>query len=305
MRKYRGIRPRGSRRRRNGCPADQCNLDGEYVECGALSTPNYSGFRSGPCYNGPEPSILAQPVTSANTTRFLFLVFSALALTVLSPDKPNAAEPDVRATVQALQDEWAVIFYTLPEDQHVAKFKNLLERVHAVSERHPDRAEPLILEAIVLCTYAGAEFSFSALGKVERARALLQKAIDIDPDALEASAYVALGNLYHRLPGWPISYGDDDIARQYFETAARLYPDAIDTNYFLGDFLLSQGDFEKAGQLLEKADRAPIRPGMQLSDRQLKTEIAKALADARTKNDDRADFFSQFIPSFGSDKQTP
>ncbi|MGZ8216862.1 tetratricopeptide repeat protein [Methylomagnum sp.] len=241
----------------------------------------------------------------ANAPSFLPIVLACLTLTLLPPGQSHAAEPDFSTTLQALHDEWAVIFYTLPEDQHAAKFKDLLARVHAASEKQPNQADPLILEAIVLCTYAGAEFGLSALRKVEQARTLLEKSIALDPRAMEASAYIALGNLYHRLPGWPISYGDDDIAKPYFEAALKLYPDAIDTNYFYGDFLLSDGEFDQALPYLEKADRAPIRPGTQLSDRRLKEEITKALADARAKNDDRADFFTQFIPSFGGGKPTP
>jgi tetratricopeptide (TPR) repeat protein len=242
-------------------------------------------------------------VNPANTRKRLATLFALLTLTLfLSPGPSQATEPDVSAAIRRLQDEWAVIFYTLPENQHAARFKELLTRVHAVSEKNPSHADPLILEGIVLCTYAGAEIGLGALTKVERARTLFEKAIAIDPKAMEASAYIALGNLYHRLPGWPISYGDDDIAKPYFEAALKLYPDNIDSNYFYGDFLLSQDDYDKALPYLEKADRAPIRPGTQISDLKLKEEIAKALADARSKNGNRVDFFTQIMPFFGSEK---
>jgi tetratricopeptide (TPR) repeat protein len=241
-------------------------------------------------------------VNPANTYKHLATLFTFLTLTFLPSGPSLAAEPDVSAAIRRLQDEWAIIFYTLPENQHAARFKELLTRVHAVTEKNPGHADPLILEGIVLCTYAGAEIGFGALTKVERARTLFQKAIAIDPKAMEATAYVALGNLYHRLPGWPISFGDDDIAKPYFEAALKLYPDAIDTNYFYGDFLLSQDEYDKALIYLEKADRAPIRPGTQVSDLKLKEEIAKALADARSKNGNRVDFFTQIMPFFGSEK---
>lgn len=227
---------------------------------------------------------------------FLALFHSAAAF---------AAEPEALAHVQRLQSEWAVIFYQQPEDQHAARFKDLLARVRAVSERFPGSAELLALEGIVLCTYAGAEIGFSVLSKVEQARALFQKSIAIDPKALDGTAYVALGNLYHRLPGWPFSFGDDAAARRYFEAAQRLFPKAIDTNYFLGDFLLSEGEYEQALRYLEIADRAEIRAESRISDLKLKEEVTQALADARARNDKRSDFFTQFIPSFGGDKSAP
>jgi hypothetical protein len=47
--------------------------------------------------------------------------------------------------------------------------------VHAVVARYPDLAEPLILEAQVLCTFAGAEVGFGSLRKLKHAKELLLK----------------------------------------------------------------------------------------------------------------------------------
>jgi tetratricopeptide (TPR) repeat protein len=247
----------------------------------------------GDCHNGPELPTSCLPVFTSRTTKFLYRFF-ILGLLTLGLGGLHAAESDVEATVRDLQAEWAEIFYTLPKDQHAARFKDLLAQVHAVSERYPKRAEPLILEAIILCGYARAEIGLGSLGKLEEARRLLEKSITLDPRAMGASAYITLGNLYHRLPGWPLSYGDDDSARQYFEAALKLFPEAIDANYFYGDFLLSQGEYERALGFLEKAARAPIGPDASLSERKLKEEIGKALADARAKNAGRDDFFSRW-----------
>lgn len=230
----------------------------------------------------------------------LALPLLALAFACLLPARVPAAAPDpMRASLQILQDEWARIFYTLPENQQAKRFKALLKQAHAFREQYPERAEPLVFEGIVLCTYAGAEGGFSALSKVKKARKLFQSSLDIDPKALEGSAYIALGNLYHRLPGWPISYGDDDIARQYFEAALKLFPEAIDANYFYGEFLLGEGEHDLALKYLEKASRAPIRPDSRLSDAKLKEEVGKALADAQARKVGRSGFFRGLIPSFG------
>ncbi|WP_162144368.1 tetratricopeptide repeat protein [Methylocaldum szegediense] len=213
---------------------------------------------------------------------------------------------DLHEAVRRLEDEWAEIFYLLPRSEQAEKFENLLARVHALSEQYPNEADPLILEAIVLCTYAGADIGLSSLSRVEKARKLLIKAIDINPRAMEASAYITLGNLYYRLPGWPISFGDTNSARQYLESALKLYPNAIDTNYFYGDFLLQEGEYDKALIYLEKAEKAPIRPYMRLSDTKLKEEIREALKAAREKRDGYGDFFSNFLTSlFGDDSEKP
>jgi tetratricopeptide (TPR) repeat protein len=120
----------------------------------------------------------------------------------------------------------------------------------------------------------------------------------LDPKALDGAAYVTLGNLYRRLPGWPVLYGDKKLARQYFESGVKLYPDAIDTNYFLGDYLLEEGDKDQARAYLEKASRAPIRPSLKISDEQLKKETDQTLSDLISGKSSRSDFFSLFTPSF-------
>ncbi len=200
--------------------------------------------------------------------------------------------------MQSLQDEWADIFYLLPADEQAGKFETLLPRVHALVERYPQEAEPLVMEAYVLCTYAAAEFSLSSLSKVARARDLLIKSIAINPKAMDGSAYVTLGNLYYRLPGWPISYGDDNLARKYLEAALKLFPEALDTNYFYGDFLMDQGEFKQALPYLEKADKAPIRAQSRLSDLKLKEGLKHRLKAAQAEIEDGGDFFSRLLPTF-------
>lgn len=225
-----------------------------------------------------------------------------LLLCLLASPGQAATKTDATASeMRALQAEWAGIFYEAPKSQQASRYKALLERVRVRVANHPERAEPLIVEAIILCTYSAAAISLNSLSMLEEARSLLQKAIDIDPPALDGAAYVTLGNLYRRLPGWPLLYGDKALARQYFETGVKLYPEGLDTNYFYGDYLLSVGDYARAEHYLAKASRAPIRPSLKVSDTRVKEETEQALADARARKPPRSDFFSIFTPSFDTE----
>lgn len=235
-------------------------------------------------------------------TRSAFLVLCVLAFALVQ--RPvQGVETGAHGAVETLRKEWEHVFYELPESEQGPRLEALLARSVALVAQYPRSAEPLVMEALVLCALAGHDGGFSALGHVKRAREVLLKSVQIDPRAREGSALVILGNLYYRLPGWPLSFGDDDLARQYLERALRLYPDQLDTNYFYGDFLLDQGEYEKALPYLEKADKVPLRPGNSLSDLKLKHELAEALSDAREKNADRAGFFSKFLSGFST--QTP
>ena len=222
----------------------------------------------------------------------------AAALWLACPPVVRAALDATAQQARALQAEWAAVFYEAPREQKAPQYRQLLERVRSLKRQHPGRAEPLIVEAIILCTYSAAALGLDTLELLEQARDLLQQAIAIDPPALEGAAYVTLGNLYRRLPGWPVLYGDKKLAKQYLESGLKLYPNGIDTNYFYGDWLLEEGQTEQARTYLEKARQSPIRPSLKISDTRLKQEIEQALLDLKNGTSGRSDFFSLFTPSF-------
>ena len=242
------------------------------------------------------------PKTHAPWRRWLV---GALALVALHGDPGAAApsDPATRAAVQQVKDAWAEVFYRLPTDKQAPQLETFLSRARELTRQHPEAAEPLLLQALVLCSLAAVDGGFGALGKVSEARDAVIKALKLDPVAMEGSGYVILGNLYYRLPGWPISFGDNKLARANLETAIRLFPDELDTNYFYGDFLLQEGKFQEALPHLEKADKAPVREDSRLSDLKLKEELKTALKDARERNARRASFFSQFLAIFNKESR--
>ena len=165
-----------------------------------------------------------------------------------------------------IQHRWAEIQYQVPEGEKEKAFEGLAGEAEAFVAHYPDRAEPLIWQGIVLSTYAGAKGGLGALGLVKDARESLEAALAIDPDALDGSAYTSLGSLYYQVPGWPLSFGDDDMARQYLQEALAINPDGMDANFFFGDFLLDQGEPERARGYLQKVLEAPDRPGRETAD---------------------------------------
>lgn len=212
---------------------------------------------------------------------------------------PASERKDFRALTNELDEQWAEAFYNATADQKASRLEALLIRARDFGSSHPQRAEPLILEAIILCSLAGVDWGLDSLSRIAQARDLLIKAIDLDPRAMDAAAYITLGNLYFRLPGWPLSFGDERQARRYLESALLLFPDAIDTNYFMGDFLLDQGQYSEALPYLERAQRAPIRPYQRVSDGKLKEQLPGLLRAARNQGS-RADLFSKLLPGLGA-----
>ena len=186
---------------------------------------------------------------------------------------------DMQAELAQIQQRWAQIQYQLPEDDKEKAFEALAKEAETFVADYPGRAEPLIWQGIVLSTYAGAKGGLGALGLVKEARASLEAALKIAPEALDGSAYTSLGSLYYQVPGWPLGFGDDEMSRKYLQKSLAINPDGIDANYFFGDFLAQQNVSQRARVYLEKVLAAPSRPGREVADAGRRAE-AKARLDS-------------------------
>lgn len=185
-----------------------------------------------------------------------------------------AAAPEELARYQA---QWAEIKYQLDEERQEAAYAKLADNIRALAVAYPDSAEVFIWKGIVISTYAGAKGGLGALELVDESRQALEQAIKIDGDALQGSAYTSLGVLYYQVPGWPLSFGDDDEADKLLKKALALNPKGIDPNYFYADFRYAQGDYQQAQQYANKALSAPARADRPLADAGRKEEVGLLL----------------------------
>ncbi|MCP5145627.1 MAG: hypothetical protein H6978_12540 [Gammaproteobacteria bacterium] len=186
-------------------------------------------------------------------------------------------------SIASLQQDWARIKYEMPEKAQTPALKQLVDRAEQYGADHAGEAAALIWEGIIRATYAGADGGLSALGQAKKARALFERAIELDGHALHGSAYTSLGSLYYQVPGWPVGFGNDKKAREMLQKGLLENPDGIDSNYFFGDFLLQQGEYDAAIMALEKALKAPDRPDRALADQGRRAEIRGALDRARNR----------------------
>jgi tetratricopeptide (TPR) repeat protein len=202
-------------------------------------------------------------------------------ITLLLLALPLAAFAGLEEDVNALQKDWAEIKYQRPAAEQEKAFAALTKTADSVRGRHAGRAEPQIWYGIIAASYAGARGGLGALSIVKDAKKALEQALEIDPRALDGSAYTSLGSLYYQVPGWPIGFGNEEKARELLGKALALNPDGIDPNYFLGDFLYRKGDYAAAREALNKALKAPARPGRELADQGRRKEIESLLAAMR------------------------
>lgn len=183
----------------------------------------------------------------------------------------------VEEDVSQLQREWEKVKYQSPAVQHEKGFESLIKLADKMVEQNPNRAEPLIWQGIIESSYAGAKGGLGALGHVKNAKKTFEKALEINPSALDGSAYTSLGSLYYQVPGWPIGFGDDKKATEFLKKGLAINPDGIDPNYFYGDFLFRNGDLAGSERALRKALSAPARNGRKVADDGRRKEINQIL----------------------------
>lgn len=195
----------------------------------------------------------------------------------------GTASASVEEDVSQLQKSWEKIKYQTPSKQHEKGFESLMKDADKLVAQNPNRAEILIWQGIIESSYAGAKGGLGALGHVKNAKKIFEKALEINSNALDGSAFTSLGSLYYQVPGWPIGFGDDKKATEFLKKGLAINPDGIDPNYFYGDFLFRNGDLAGAEKSLRKALSAAPRAGRQVADEGRRQEINEILGKIAEK----------------------
>jgi tetratricopeptide (TPR) repeat protein len=203
--------------------------------------------------------------------------FMLLALLGVMAWSQAVASPD-EELVRPLQQRWAEIKYTLPEQDQADQYHALAESAHELSAANPNSAAALIWEGIILSSEAGASGGLGALSKAKEARRLLEESLKLDESALHGSAYTSLGTLYAKVPRWPIGFGSREKAEAMFQKALAINPAGIDPNFFYGEYLLDRKQLTEARRHLEAALQAPPRDGRALADEGRRREVQALLS---------------------------
>lgn len=219
----------------------------------------------------------------APAIRVIRTTLMACALGLLSVQCFAGGNDDAAITqsLNELQQRWAEIKYTLPQEEQAAAFHRLSEQAGQLTQRYPDEAGLHIWEGIIRSTEAGATGGLGALGLVKKSKQSFETALALDPLALNGSAYTSLGALYYQVPGWPIGFGDETKAEWHLQRALAINPEGIDSLYFWGDYLHEQGRDKEARQALETALLATPREGRELADSGRRDEIRQLISELK------------------------
>jgi tetratricopeptide (TPR) repeat protein len=212
-----------------------------------------------------------------------FSIYRTLTLLLLAVFGSASAAINTEADVLRLQQQWAEVNYQLEGKTQLTAFEALVEDAGSLTGKNPDSAAAFIWSGIIKSSFAGAKGGLGAMKLAKASRADLEHAMELDPAALQGSAYTSLGTLYFKVPGWPIGFGDEEKAEEMLLKALELNPNGIDPNYFYGDLLLGQKRYEEAEKALIKAQQAPARPDRPIADAGRQKEVEVALLKVREK----------------------
>src|SRR5699024_1485115 len=114
----------------------------------------------------------------------------------------------------------------------------------------------------------------------KQARVNLESAIAMDSQGVDGLAYLTLGLLYERTPGWPVAFGSIRSADEMYAKAIEIRPEGVDTNYQYARFLKGIERKEEAFQYAQKALEATPRPTLEAFDK-AQQELALKLVGAK------------------------
>jgi tetratricopeptide (TPR) repeat protein len=201
-----------------------------------------------------------------SSTFIFLLLLSTQCLADNLPDK-----------LKSIESEWASVYYGLPKAKRHDAYQVLLDKIEPLTKSFPNDATVIYWQGLVKACAADYKNPLSALRIIHEVRDLLTKAVAINPKVMNGAAYAILGEIYDKVPGWPIGFGDDNMAKKMLETALKINPNGMVSNYFYGDFLLAHDDEKAAENYFKKALVAPIRPEQAYADNQFKHKVERAL----------------------------
>lgn len=196
-------------------------------------------------------------------------LLSAIIISVLALSFSVTAD-----TLLDVQRDWAHVNYDLTGDEQEKAFNVLLHKAEKWVKKNPDSAEAHIWLGITQSSFAGVKGGLGALSLAKKAKKNFEQALRLDENALHGSALVSLGVLYHKVPGWPLGFGDDDKAKDLILAGLEQSPDGIDSNYFAAEFFYDNKQYDKALSHLQIAQTATPRADRPLADKGRQLEIA-------------------------------
>ena len=164
---------------------------------------------------------------------------------------------------------------SLARDQKLKLFDSGVQWGQKALQLQPERVEGYYWYAVNLGAYGSTKGMMSALGSATQGRDALLKAASLDASYHWGGPYRILGRYYQQAPS-VLSFGDKEVAEEYFKKAISLAPSFRLNTFYLASLKQETGDKEGAKILLEKAKSMAGQEGA-LEEERYQNQIKSAL----------------------------
>lgn len=205
--------------------------------------------------------------------RIFLLIFSLQIFSVCADE--------LQTVVDNLQKNWDQTYFTMEGKPRKKALRALIKTAETLRLQYKDSAELHIWEGIIRASYNDAAGGIGGLRQAREAKALFEKAISINDKALNGLSYTELGALYSRVPGWPISFGDNDKARELLLKGLAMNGDDLEAHYLLGKFYIDDDNWVAAQAILEQGLALPEISERPAFDAARRSEMQQLLQTAK------------------------
>lgn len=139
----------------------------------------------------------------------------------------------------------------LDKNRRVQQFEKCIAVADQALALNVDDVRGLFWKAAAMGKMAEDSGIVNALKVLRPMEKMLLKVVALDEKYENAGAHRALGRMYHKLPGFPISFGSNQKALMHLKRAHELFPRDVITRAFYAELLYDEG---KRGEARKHAD---------------------------------------------------
>jgi tetratricopeptide (TPR) repeat protein len=144
------------------------------------------------------------------------------------------------------------------KSRRVQLFENCIAAADRALTLNKNDVRGLFWKAAAMGKMAEDSGMVNALRMLRPMENLLLKVVTLDEQYENAGAHRALGRMYHKLPGFPVSFGSNQKALMHLKRAHELFPRDVITRAFYAELLYDEGRKDEARKHADFVLATPI-----------------------------------------------
>ncbi len=144
------------------------------------------------------------------------------------------------------------------KSRRVQLFQNCIAAADRALALNKNDVRGLFWKAAAMGKMAEDSGIVNALRMLRPMESLLLKVVTLDEQYENAGAHRALGRMYHKLPGFPVSFGSNQKALMHLKRAHELFPRDVITRAFYAELLFDEGRKDEARKHADFVLATPI-----------------------------------------------